>query len=69
MAETTERNKLLSDFAKNNVVCVLGGHNHTQTYDNLGYPDYGIPSFAYGEAWGMLHVDEAAGRAEIEFIP
>lgn len=69
MAETTERNILISDFAKNNVICVLGGHNHTQTFDNLGYKDYGIPSFAYDEAWGLLHVDENAGRAEIEFIP
>lgn len=69
MAETTERNKLLSDFARNNVICVFGGHNHTQTYDNLGYPDYGIPSFAYDEAWAMLHVDENARTAEIEFIP
>lgn len=68
MAETTERNLLISDFSKNNVKCLLGGHNHTQTYDNLGYGDYGIPSFAYSEAWGLLCVDEAAETAELLFI-
>ena len=68
MAETTERNKLLSDFARNKVLCVLGGHNHTQTFDDLGYKDYGIPSFAYDEMWGLLHVDEDEETVELEFI-
>lgn len=67
MAETTERNKMISDFAKNNVICVLGGHNHTQTYDNLGFPDYGIPSFGYNEKWGLLYVNETEGTARLEF--
>ena len=68
MAETTERNLMISDFYKNNVRCLLGGHNHTKTYDNLGFNDYGIPSFAYTEDWGLLYVDEDAGTAELEFI-
>ena len=67
MAETTERNKMISDFAKNNVICVLGGHNHTMTYDDLGFPDYGIPSFGYDEMWGLLYVNEAEGTARLEF--
>ena len=67
MAETTERNKLISNFYKNNVICLLGGHNHTQTYDDLGYPDYGIPSFGYDDEWGLLYVDEDAGTARLEF--
>ena len=67
MAETTERNKLISDFYKNNVKVVLGGHNHTQTEDYLGFKDYGIPSFGYFEKWGLLYVDENAGTAELVF--
>ena len=69
MAETTERNKLISDFSKNKVKVVLGGHNHDQTEDNLGFMAYGLPSFGYGEKWGLLHVDENAGKASLEFIP
>ncbi len=68
MAETTERNKLLSDFSKNNVRCVLGGHNHTITFDDLGYSDYGIPSLCYNEAWGLLYVDETAESAKVEIF-
>ena len=68
MAETTERNKLISDFSHNKVLCVLGGHNHTQTFDDLGYKDYGIPSFAYDEVWGLLHVDEDAEDVYLDFI-
>lgn len=67
MAETTERNKMISDFSKNKVICLLGGHNHTQTYNDLGYPDYGIPSFGYDDEWGLLFVDEDAGAARLEF--
>jgi len=68
MAETTERNLLISDFANNNVKCVLGGHNHTQTEDNLGFMDYGIPSFGYDNVWAILHVNEDAGTAYVEYI-
>ena len=68
LSETTERNKLLTDFANNNVVCVLGGHNHTQNVDDLGYLVYDIPSFAYDHVWGLLYVDEDAGTAELEFF-
>ena len=67
MAETTERNLMISDFYKNKVKCLLGGHNHTATYDNLGFNDYGIPSYGYVEKWGLLYVDEAAGTAELIF--
>ena len=69
LGETTERNKLLSDFAKNNVACLLGGHIHRATYDNLGFNDYSIPSFAYTGSWGLLYVDEDAGTARLDFIP
>lgn len=68
LAETTERNKMISDFARNRVVCVLGGHNHTRTYDDLGFGDYGVPSFGYGQSWGMLYVDEDSGSARLEFV-
>ena len=68
MAETTERNKLISDFSKNKVLCVLGGHNHKRFSDDLGFMDYGLPSFAYSGAWGLLHVDEDKGEAWLEYI-
>ncbi len=68
MAETTERNKMISDFAKNDVICVLGGHIHRSTSDYLGFNEYTIESFAYAGGWGLLHVDEEAGTAELEFI-
>jgi len=68
MAETTERNKLLSDFSKNSVKCVLGGHNHNQTFDDLGFLDYGIPSLGYYKSWGLLYIDENAASARVEFI-
>ncbi len=69
MAETTERNKLISDFYKNKVKLVLGGHHHDQTEDDLGFMAYGLPSFCYGEKWGLLHVDEDSGNARFEFVP
>ena len=68
MAETTERNLMISTFYKNKVVCLLGGHNHTRTFDDLGFPDYGIPSFGYDQEWGLLFVDEDAGRASLEYF-
>ena len=68
LAETTERNKLLSDFSKNNVLCLMGGHNHTITFDDLGYYDYGIPSLCYNEAWGLLFIDETAASARVEIF-
>lgn len=68
MAETTERNLLIAAFYANKVKCLLGGHNHTQTYDNLGYNDYGIPSFAYSEKWGLLFVDEDKEEIYLDFI-
>ncbi len=68
MAETTERNSLISDFSKNNVRCVLGGHNHSITFNDLGYYDYGIPSLCYNDAWALLCIDEAAERADIEIF-
>ena len=68
MAETTERNKMISDFANNNVITVLGGHIHRETVDDLGFMVYTIPSFGYKNAWGLLHVDETASTATVEFI-
>ena len=68
MAETTERNKLITDFSKNNVKCVLGAHNHKKSYDDLGYGVYGLPSLGYGDDWGLMHVDENAGTVSLEFI-
>lgn len=69
MAETTERNLLISDFYRNNVKAVLGGHNHDPTEDNLGFYNYGIPSLGYYEKWGLLHVDEKAGEVSLDFLP
>ena len=68
MAETTERNKLISDFMKNDVICVLGGHNHRRFYEDVGFKDYGIESFGYSGVWGLLHVDENEGTAWLEYI-
>ncbi len=68
MAETTERNKLISAFAKNKVRCVLGGHNHNQTFDDLGFMDYGIPSLGYYNSWGLLYIDENEASARVDFI-
>ena len=67
MAETTERNLMISTFYKNKVICLLGGHNHTRTFDDLGFPDYGIPSFGYDQEWGLLFVDEDAASARLEY--
>lgn len=68
MAETTERNKLISDFAKNNVKCVLGGHLHKASIDNLGFMNYVLPSFGYDESWGLLYIDEDSETISFEFI-
>ena len=68
MAETTERNKLISDFAKNNVICVLGGHNHIKFYEDIGFKDYGLPSFGYLNVWGLLYVDEGAKSVTLKYI-
>ena len=68
MAETTERNKLISDFSKNKVLCVLGGHNHKRFSDDLGFMDYGLPSFAYSGVWGLLNVNEDKNEAWLEYI-
>ena len=68
MAETTERNKLISDFAKNKVICVLGGHNHIDFYEDVGFKDYGLPSFGYSGVWGLLTVDENKRTASLDLI-
>ena len=46
----------------------MGGHNHTITFDDLGYYDYGIPSLCYNEAWGLLFIDETAASARVEIF-
>ena len=68
MAETTERNLLISDFYENNVKCIVGGHHHTRTLDDLGFMAYGLASFGYNDEWGLLHVDEDRGVVELEYI-
>ena len=68
MGESTERNILLSDFANNQVLCVLGGHNHIPSFDDLGFKDYGIPSFGYKESWGLMHVDEEKEDVYVELV-
>lgn len=68
LGETTERNLLISAFRKNNVICVLGGHNHTKFDEDVGFKDYGLPSFGYSEAWGLLQIDEANEKASLTFI-
>lgn len=68
MAESTERNLLLSDFAENKVLCLLGGHNHIPSCDDLGYKVYCIPSFGYKESWGLMHVDEENENVYVELV-
>ena len=68
LGESTERNLLISDFMKNNVICVLGGHNHVKFNQYVGFYDYGLPSFGYSEDWGLLNVDESQGTATLDFI-
>ena len=68
LGETTERNLLISDFMKNKVICVLGGHNHVKFYQDVGFYDYGLPAFGYSEIWGILNIDEDKGNATLDFI-
>lgn len=68
LGETTERNLLIHNFLKNNVKCYMGGHNHYAHYENLGFNDYCCPSFRFNNSWGVLHIDENAGTAVVEFI-
>lgn len=57
MQNTTERNMLLSLFAKNKVVCALTGHTHEKHTDNFGkFIEYNIPSLLDKEKWAVLTV-------------
>ena len=68
LGETTERNLLIHNFLKNNVKCYMGGHNHYTHYENLGFNDYCCPSFRFNNSWAVLHINESAGTAAVEFI-
>ena len=68
LGETTERNLLIHNFLKNNVKCYMGGHNHYTHYENLGFNDYCCPSFRFNNSWAVLHINESAGTAVVEFI-
>ncbi len=68
LGDTTERNLLLYQFAKNNVKCCLGGHNHSYNYDYLGFHSYALASARFNEAWYLLKIDEAAGTAVVERV-
>ena len=66
LSDTTERNLLISDFAKNNVKCYFGGHNHYYRYNNLNFHNYCCASFRYGKEVTILHIDETNGTAVAE---
>ena len=66
ISDTTERNLLISDFAKNNVKCYFGGHNHYYRYDYLKFHNYCCASFRYDNEVTILHVDETQGTAMAE---
>ena len=68
ISDTTERNLLISEFAKNNVKCYFGGHNHYDRYAYLKFHDYCCPSFRYDDEITILHIDETNGTAVADFV-
>lgn len=67
--DTTERNILLSLFAKNNVKMTLGGHIHSNNRYNFGsFESIAVSSFLYSGKFGVLTVNETTGTVTFELI-
>lgn len=65
MQNTTERNMLISLFARNNVCAVLTGHTHERHTDNFGkFTEYNIPSLLDDDEWAVLTVNGGEARVE-----
>lgn len=68
MNDTTERNLMMSLFAKNNVKLYLCGHIHIyEKYQMQNFEQYAIPSFLYKGVWAVVNVNETANSYNITF--
>lgn len=57
MQDTTERNMLLSLFAKHKVIAAFTGHTHECHTDNFGnFTEYNIPSLLDKGQWAIVEV-------------
>lgn len=68
MQDSTERNQLLSAFAKNNVNGIFTGHTHIErTHDFGTFTEYTLGGYFAKRSWGILHVDEDQKQYSFEF--
>lgn len=59
--DTLERNRLISDFARNNVKFVFAGHAHTNHSSNTGFEERVTASYLYSRAFRLVTVNEETG--------
>lgn len=60
--DVSERNRLISDFAKSNVKYVFEGHTHSSHDYNFGpFKEAVIGSYLEKKTFGLVTVDESAG--------
>lgn len=60
--DVAERNRLIADFAENNVKYVFEGHYHPDADYNLGpFKEADIGAYLAKKVFGLVTVDEAAG--------
>ncbi len=69
MQDSTERNRLLSAFAKNNVKGIFTGHTHVERTYNFGaFTEHTLGGYFAKRSWGILHVNEQDGAYTFEFM-
>lgn len=65
MDDVEERNRLISDFAKDNVKYVFEGHTHSShDYDFGNFKETVIGSYLMEKVFGLVTVDEAVGSVQ-----
>lgn len=69
MDDTIERNRLLANFAKNNVRYIFEGHyHHYRTFDYGKFKEVLVPSFLFEYSFALLTVDENSKSVSYQII-
>ncbi len=67
MQNTTERNKIIALFSKNDVRALCCGHIHDETVSYPGkFTEYTFGGYFAHRAWALLHVDEKSESFSVE---
>ena len=69
MDDPIERNRLLANFAKNNVRFIFEGHyHHYRTFDYDKFREVIVPSFLFEYSFALVTVDENAKSVDYRII-